>query len=183
MKLTKDQTQKIALGALMMIGVVYSYFDFLLGPVEKGCEVANINTNGLEPQIAGANGQIGRAKTVEGQSPAASRIIKQVEAMIPDGSPVAWFPPKLTEFFNKHGIEKVSARVNNESLEKDIVGYRRLNWGVDLPRVDFMSFATAIADLENEEPLLEVQSLEIEAGRDEAQMQRASFILNNLVRQ
>ena len=33
MKLTKDQTQKIALGALMMIGVVYSYFDFLLGPI------------------------------------------------------------------------------------------------------------------------------------------------------
>lgn len=46
-----------------------------------------------------------------------------------------------------------------------------------------MSFAAAIAELENEEMLLEIQSLDIEAGRDEAQMQRANLVLSNLVRQ
>lgn len=183
MKLTKDQTQKIALGVLMMIGVVYSYFDFLLGPVQRGGAVAYSNMDGLDPQIASANGQIAKVKTYETQSPEAMRIVKQVEAMIPEGSPVAWFPPKLSEFFKKSGIDKVTARVNNESLDKDYAGYRRVNWGVELPRVDFMAFAAAIADLENEEPLLEIQSLEIEAGRDEAQMQRATLVLNNLVRQ
>ena len=139
--------------------------------------------DGLDPQIASANGQIAKVKTYETQSPEAMRIVKQVEAMIPEGSPVAWFPPKLSEFFKKSGIDKVTARVNNESLDKDYAGYRRVNWGVELPRVDFMAFAAAIADLENEEPLLEIQSLEIEAGRDEAQMQRATLVLNNLVRQ
>lgn len=183
MKLTKDQTQKIALGALMMIGVVYSYFDFLLGPIKGGRAVANTNMDNLEPQIAAASGQIAKSKTIETQSPEAMRIVKQVEMMIPEGSPVAWFPPKLGDFFKKHGIDKVTARVNNESLDKDYAGYRRVNWGVELPRVDFISFAAAIADLENEEPLLEIQSLEIEAGRDEAQMQRAALVLNNLVRQ
>jgi hypothetical protein len=183
MKLTKDQTQKIALGALMMIGVVYSYFDFLLGPIQRGRDVANTNSDGLEPQIAAANGQIARVATIEGQSPEAMRIVKQVEAMIPEGSPVAWFPPRLSEFFKKKGIDKVTARVNNDSLDKDYVGYRRVNWGVELPRVDFMSFAAAIAELENEEMLLEIQSLDIEAGRDEAQMQRANLVLSNLVRQ
>ena len=73
--------------------------------------------------------------------------------------------------------------MNNDSLDKDYVGYRRVNWGIDLPRVDFLPFAGAIAALENEEPLLEIQSLEIEAGRDEVQMQRATLVLNNLVRQ
>lgn len=183
MKLTKDQTQKIALGVLMMIGVVYSYFDFLLGPVQRGRAVANTNTDGLEPQIAAANGQIARAVTIETQSPEAMRIVKQVEAMIPEGSPVAWFPPRLTEFFKKKGMDRVAARVNNDSLDKDYVGFRRVNWGVELPRVDFMAFAAAIADLENEEMLLEIQSLDIEAGRDEAQMQRVNLVLNNLVRQ
>ena len=32
MKLTKDQIQKIALGAMIFFGAVYGYFDFLLGP-------------------------------------------------------------------------------------------------------------------------------------------------------
>lgn len=182
MKLTKDQTQKIALGVLMMVGVVYSYFDFLLGPVQRGRAVANTNTDGLEPQIAAANGQIARAVTIETQSPEAMRIVKQVEAMIPEGSPVAWFPPRLSEFFKKKGMDRVAARVNNDSLDKDYEGYRRVNWGVELPRVDFMAFAAAISDLENEEPLLEIQSLDIEAGRDEAQMQRVNLVLNNLVR-
>ena len=183
MKLTKDQTQKIALGALMMIGVIYSYFDFLLGPVQQGRAVANTYTDGLDPQIAAAAAQIAKAKTFEAQSPGAVRLVKQVEVMIPEGSPVAWFPPKLSEFFKKKGIDRVAAHVNNDSLDKDYTGYRRVNWGVELPRVDFMAFAAAIADLENEEPLLEIQSLEIEAGRDEAQMQRATMVLNNLVRQ
>ncbi len=35
MKLNKDQTQKLALGLLIMIGVIYSYFDFLLGPLQQ----------------------------------------------------------------------------------------------------------------------------------------------------
>ncbi len=130
-----------------------------------------------------ANAQITKVKTVEAQSPEAKRIVRQVEAMIPDGSPVAWFPPRMNEFFKKNGIDKVVARMNNDSLDKDYPGYRRVNWGVELPRVDFMPFAAAIADLENTEPLLEIQSLEIEAGRDEAQMQRASLVLSNLVRQ
>jgi len=183
MKLNKDQTQKIALGVLMMLGVIYSYFDFLLLPIQKGCNVAINNTSGLEPQIEAAKGQIAKTQTIETQSPAALHIVKQVDAMIPEGAPVAWFPPKLSDFFKKNGIDKVTARVNNEVQDKDYVGYRRVNWGVELPRVDFISFAAAISDLENEEPLLEIQSIDIEAGRDEAQKQRATLILNNLVRQ
>lgn len=183
MKLNKEQTQKIALGALMMIGVVYSYFDFLLGPVKKAYNVAATNTTGLEPQIEAAKAQIAKTQTTEKQSPEAMRVVKQVDAMIPDGAPVAWFPPRLGDFFKKNGIDKVTVRVNTESLDKDYVGYRRVNWGVELPRVDFISFAAAIADLENEEPLIEIQSMEIEAGRDDAQMQRATLVLNNLVRQ
>ena len=145
--------------------------------------MARDNTSGLEPQIDAAKGQITKTQSLEKQSPDTMRVVKQVEAMIPDGAPVAWFPPRLSDFFKKNGIDKVTARVNNESLDKDYEGYRRVNWGVELPRVDFISFSAAVADLENEEPLLEIQSIEIEAARDEAQMQRATLILNNLVRQ
>lgn len=183
MKLNKDQTQKIALGALMMVGVVYSYFDMLLGPLQQAREVANKNLNGLEPQIATANAQIASAKNVEAKAPDTTKLLVQVQGMIPEGSPVAWFPPRLSEFFKKHGIDKVNARVISDSLDKDYPGFRRVSWGIDLPRVDFLPFAAAIAALENEEPLLQIQSLELEAGRDEAQMQRATLVINNLVRQ
>ena len=183
MKLDKEQIQKLVLGVLLMFGLLYVYFDLLLGPVNGGRKVATDNLDGLVPQLATANAQVTKTKTMEEHSPEAIRLVKQVEAMIPDGAPVAWFPPKLSDYFKKHRIDKVTARMNNESIDKNYVGYRRVNWGVDLPKVDFISLAAAIAELENQEPLLEIQSLDIEAGREEAQMQHATLNLNILVRQ
>jgi len=71
--------------------------------------------------------------------------------------------------------------MNNETVEKELTGFRRLNWGVESPRVDFVTYAAAVSALENEEPLIEIQSFEVEAGREDVGLQRAALILNNLM--
>ncbi len=155
MKIGKDDIQKIGLGLLLLLGLIYGYFAFLLTPLKQRQSAADKSIAALAPEIAAARAQIRATQTLEQKAPAAQAVVAQVNAMIPEGSPVAWFPPRLAEFFKSHGVARVATRLNNEAAEKQLPGFRRLSWGVDLPKVEFARFAEALADLENEEPLLE----------------------------
>jgi len=183
MKLGKDEIQKLVLGILLLFGLVYSYFDLLLGPLVKREETARQSVNALGPEIASAKAQIEKTQQALKNSPAATLPMRQVEAMIPEGSPVAWFPTRMAEFFKKQGLDKASTRMTAETIEKELPGFRKIAWGVDLPKVEFVPFGQAIAELENEEPLLEVSALQIDASRDDVETQHAFLTVNNLVKQ
>ena len=182
MKLSKDHIQKIALGGMLFCGIIYSYFEFLLGPLSTGREQATKDGEALAPKIAAARAQIAKTKTIEARAPASLQLLEQVKAMIPEGAPIAWVPTKLTEIFKREGVEKASARMAGEHTEKELTGFGKFAWAVEVPHVEFLTFAAALSALENGEPLMEVQTLEIEAGRDEAQFQRVSLTLLNIVR-
>jgi hypothetical protein len=182
MKLTKDQIQKIVLGLMMMVGLIYAFFEFMLRPLGVSRDAAIKTEEELQPKILAAKAQIAKTKAIELEGPRAREIVDQVRALIPDGSPVAWFPPRIADFCKANGMERVSTRMNNESAEKELTGFRRLNWGIEIPEADFGPFGAALAELENEEPLIEIQSLTIESGRDNVGHQRVVLNVNNLVR-
>ena len=54
MKLGKDEIQKLVLGGLMLIGLIYGYFSMLLGPLSTRQESARKKIIALGPQIAEA---------------------------------------------------------------------------------------------------------------------------------
>ena len=182
MKLTKDQTQKIVLGAMMLCGAVYAYFEFLLGPLSAARQTALKDTAALEPQIKATAEQLAKTKALEAKGPEAQRLLELVKAMIPDGSPIAWVPTKVTDLLKREGIDKASARMINELPEKELTGFGRTSWAVEIPRAGFLTFAAAVATLENQEPLMEIQGFEVETGREGVENQRISFSLLNLVR-
>ena len=182
MKLTREQIQKIALGLMLFIGIIYSYSEFLLGPLSAAREHAVKETEALAPKISAARTQIAKTKSVEEKAPASQLLLEQVNAMIPQGAPVAWVPTRLTEFFKREGIDKCTARMAGEPAEKELKGFGKFGWTVEIPRVEFLTFAKALSALENAEPLMEVQTVEIEAGRDNIQYQRVSLTLHNIVR-
>ena len=182
MKLTKDQTQKIALGGIMLGGVVYAYFEFALAPLTASREAAAKGIASVGPQIQEAQAQIARARSLESKEPETKRLLNQVKAMIPEGSPIAWFPPKVGDLFRREGVEKVGVRIVSETTDKDLSGFGKITWAADIPKAEFLKFATAVSMLENGEPLVEVQGFEVEAGRDDVQNQRVSLNLVNLVR-
>jgi hypothetical protein len=183
MKLGKEEIQKIVLGAMLVIGVIYSYFSFLLGPLTDSQEAARKSINSLTPEIAQAKAQIAKTKELEKSAPAAQLTARQIEAMIPEGAPVAWFPTRMADFFKKQGFDKAFTRMTSEGPEKELPGFRRLTWTVDLPKVEFMPFACAIAQLENEEPLIEISNLQMDASREEVETQHALLTVNNLIKQ
>jgi hypothetical protein len=183
MKLTKDQIQKIGLGAMMLVGVIYAYNEFLLSPLQQEQEVAKAALATLDPQVVAAKKQIAKTKTLEAKGPETDLLIKQVGDMIPEGAPVAWFPPKMTDFFKRQGIEKVAARMNNEFAEKDMPGFRRISWSLDVPGAEFVKLAAALSALENEEPLFEIHSVDVETNRESTQFQHITVNINSISRQ
>ena len=183
MKLDKEEIQKIVLGGLLLLGVVYSYFDLLLGPLTQRAELTQNSVNALGPEITAAKAQIAKTQQIEKDTPALTLPMRQAEAMIPEGAPVAWFPTRMTEFFKKEGIDRASTRMTGESAEKELPGFRKIAWGVDLPKVDFAVFGQAVAALENEEPLLEITAVQIDSSRDDFESQHAFLTVNNLVKQ
>lgn len=183
MKLAKEEIQKIVLGVLLFFGVIYSYFNLLLGPLSKRQEVATRSIQTLVPGIAGAKAQIEKVKQMQKDSGKATLPMRQVQAMIPDGAPVAWFPTRLAGFFKKHGLDKVSTRISGEVPDKELPHFRKIAWGVDIPKVEFVPFAQAVAALENEEPLLEISAIQIDASRDDVETEHVFLTVNNLVKQ
>jgi hypothetical protein len=108
--------------------------------------------------------------------------MRQVEAMIPDGSPVAWFPTQMQEFFKRQGIDRSSTRMTGDVGDRELPKFRHIAWGVDLPKVDFVTFGKAIAALENEQPLIEISAVQVDASRDDVEAQHVFITVNNLVK-
>lgn len=175
MKLGKDEIQKIALSAMLLIGLLYCYFALLLGPLATNQAKAKREIAAMEPQIAEAKTQLNKTAQIERQAPESRALLASLKGRFPEGAPVAWFPPRMADFFKRQGIERSQTRFNAESAEKDLPGFRRLTWSVELPRVEFVSLGVALAALENEEPLLQVTSVDVEASKDEPQYQHATL--------
>lgn len=183
MKLGKEEIQKIFLGGLLLIGLIYVYFDMLLGPLNTSQVRTAKSTEELQKKIREHTAKIRLGQQMDSEAPGAVNTIRQVNAMIPEGSPVAWFPTQIADHFKKHGLEKIATRLSSEAADKELPGFRRLTWSIDVTNVDFISFAQALANLENEYPLVEVAGLQIETGADNPENQRVLLTLRNLVKQ
>ncbi|MEO7318723.1 MAG: hypothetical protein ABIZ56_07020 [Chthoniobacteraceae bacterium] len=183
MKLGKEEIQKIVLGGVLLAGLVYVYFSMLLGPLVGRQALVRKSITDLDPQITAAQAQMKKTAAIEASAPKATETLAQVKSMIPEGSPVAWFPTRLGDFFKKQGVDKAATRMNNEVEDKNLPGFRRISWSVDLPRVDFIPFAAALAQLENEEPLVEIGTIQVDTSREDAASQHVVMTVNNLVNQ
>jgi hypothetical protein len=181
MKLDQEQIKKIALSVLLLIALLYGYFTYLLGPVQQAEKDATNGIAAVTPQIADAKAQITKAAALEKQAPEAIAFLNNLKDTIPDGEPIAWFPPKIAGFFKSHGIEKCTARIVSEGADV-MPGFKKMVWSIDLPKVEFVPLGMAISSLENDEPLLTIQNVTIEATREDAQYQHATLILTTLVK-
>ena len=183
MKLNKDQKQKLLLGGMIVVGVIYAFSEFILGPLSTAQTAAQAESSALDPKIGEAKAYLAKVAALRAKEPDAKLVMDQVKSLIPSAAPIAWFPPRVAGLFKKYKVENVVTRMNSEVQEKELPGFRRLNWGVEAAKVDFMSFAAAVAAFENEEPLVEIQSVDVEAGREDVGSQRAAFNLTNIVNQ
>ena len=182
MKLNAEEIKKLFLSTLMIAILLYCYSNLMLDDLNKREARSTGIINSLTPEIKKAQEQINRTALLKEKAPAENEILDQIKAMIPAGEPVAWFPPRITEFFKRQGIEKCTVRQGGAAAGKELPGFKRIGWSIDLPKTEFVQLAIAIAGLENEEPLIEIVNLQIDENNENHQFQHAILNVSTIIK-
>jgi len=176
--LTKDQIQKIFLSALGFVALIYCYFNFFLGPLNKSRASMIVTIAGVQAKIAASKVEMKKTANLEIQAKEATGRYEALKATTADGAPIAWFPPRMRAFFADQGINKVTARLESsaEFKQKELADWIKNTWAIDVPQSEYSDLGNAIAELENSEPLLTIQHVAIHAVSDDPQYQQTSLI-------
>jgi len=182
-KLSKDQIQKLALSSIGFVVLLYVYFSFFLGPLNKSRASAEKTIADLQGKLDSSKTEIAKAASLEKQAAAAETRFAALKALNPEGAPIAWFPPRMKAFFATHQIEKAAVRAESNSAytEPEMAEWNKYAWLVELPQTDFSTLGKAMAALENAEPLLTIPRLAIKAVGDNPQFQQVTLTAHSAI--
>ncbi|MGZ4983235.1 MAG: hypothetical protein ACXV9Q_03990 [Chthoniobacterales bacterium] len=182
-KLTKDQIQKLVVSSLGFVALLYVYFSFFLGPLNKSRTSMQKTIEDLQAKLGNSKSEISKADTLEKEAGVATSRFAALKNLNPEGAPIAWFPPRMKLFFANHQIDKATARLDTSTAykEPELSEWTRYSWMIELPQTDFITAAQAIADLENAEPLLALSKVSLKAGTDDPQFQQVTLVANTAI--
>jgi len=177
-KFNKDQIQKIVLSVLGFIGLLYCYFVFFLGPLNKSRALMAKTIADVQVKTASSKTEMKKTASLEMQAKDATGRYEALKATTADGAPIAWFPPKIRTFFGDQGIDKVTARLESSAdfKQPELSDWIKDTWAIELPQSEYSALGKAIAELENREPLLAIQHVVIHAVPEEPQYQQVSLL-------
>lgn len=182
-KLNRDQIQKVALSAVGFIFLLYVYFNFFLGPLNRSRNTAIDAIKDRQSKLDSSKSDMNKAAVLEQKAKAATTRFAALKTLNPEGAPIAWFPPRIKVFFANQQIDKAVARLENNTVFKqpELSAWTRYSWSIDLPQADYATLGKAIAELENSEPLLSVTKLSIHALPDQPQFQQVVLMASNII--
>ena len=175
--MNKEQIKKIILGAFGVIGLLYVYFAFFLGPLNKSRYSMAGRMVELQNKLTSSKAEIANVARLEANARAATARYDALLAFYPEGAPIAWFPPRIRMFFSNQQIDKSSAKLEGTTgfTGKELSSWNKYTWIIDLPQSDFGTLGRALAALENSEPLLSVTRLRIHATTEDPEFQQVSL--------
>ena len=175
--LSNEQLKKLSLGAIGFVALLYVYFSFLLGPLQNTRQGMVAKMEDLEKKISDASPETARVANLERQASKATQRFSALQSLTPEGAPIAWFPPRIKTFFANAGIDKATARMESNTPfgEPELAGWAHYTWLIDIPQADFAALASAIADLENAEPLLAIKKVSIKSAAEGPEFQQATL--------
>ena len=182
-KLSKEEIKKLALSAMGFVFLLYVYFTFFLGPLQTSRDSTLAQINEVQKKIDGSKGEMAKASNLEKQAKESTARFAALKSLIPDGAPIAWFPPRMKTFFANQQIDKAAARLESNTTFKqpELSGWTKYNWLIELPQADFAALGKSIADLENAEPLLSVTKLNIHLLSNEHQFQQVGIAATTVI--
>jgi hypothetical protein len=182
-KVNPDQIKKLALSAMGFVFLLYVYFTFFLGPLNKSHQAALAAIADRQHKISTSKSEMSKATNLEGQAKDATGRFSALKTLSPEGAPIAWFPPRIKSFFAGQNIDKAAARLDSVTTPKEaeLAGWTKYNWLIDLPRTEYASLGQAIAALENTEPLLCITKLSIHVAPDQPQFQQVAIAATTVI--
>jgi hypothetical protein len=182
-KFSKDQIKKLALSAMGFVVLLYVYFTFFLGPLQKARTETLAQIADRQKKIDTSKSEVAKASTLERQAKDAMARFASLKALAPDSAPIAWFPPKMKTFFFNQGIDRAVARLesNTNFKQNELAAWTKFNWLIDLPQADFVGVGKSIAELESTQPLLSITKLSIHVLPEQPQYQQVAIAATTVI--
>jgi hypothetical protein len=182
-KLSKDQIKKLALSAMGFVVLLYVYFSFFLGPLQKARGGTLTQIADRQKKIDSSKAEVAKAATLERQAKDAMARFATLKALTPEGAPIAWFPPRIKTFFASQQIDRAVARLesNTNFKQNELGAWTKYNWLIELPQADFAAMGKSIAELENTQPLLCITKLTIHVLPEQPQFQQVAIAATTVV--
>jgi hypothetical protein len=182
-KLSKDQIKKLSLSAMGFIVLLYVYFSFFLGPLQKirGATLTQIADR--QKKIDSSKTEVAKAANLERQAKDAMARFAALKSLSPEGAPIAWFPPRMKSFFTNQQIDRAVARLESNSnfKQNELAAWTKYNWLIELPQADFAALGKSIAELENTQPLLSITKLSIKVLPEQPQFQQVAIAATTVI--
>jgi len=136
-----------------------------------------------QKKIDSSKSEVAKAATLERQAKDAMARFAALKALIPEGAPIAWFPPRTKTFFANQGIDRAIARLesNTNFKQNELAAWTKYGWLIDLPQADFTSLGKSIAELENTQPLLSITKLGIHLLPQQPQVQQVMIAATTVI--
>jgi len=182
-KLNKDQAKKVFLSTMGFVFLLYVYFTFFLGPLNKSRHDTQAKIADRQHKLDTSKSEMQKAVNLERQAKDATARFTALKALSPEGAPIAWFPPRMKSFFADQRIDKAVARLESNAgfKEPELSDWVKYNWVIELPQADYTTLGRAIAELENTEPLLCINKLSIHLVPDQAQFQQIAIAATTVI--
>lgn len=161
--LTIKQIQKLSLTGMLLVVLAYGYFSFLLGPLQRSDADARRRIADLEAKLANAESEVQKCARLEDEARFFTARLALIQEQVPQGAPIAWFPPAIKNLFARYDVPVNPVRLVNSAPLRDahLAGLLRHDWTMEVPQTDYRTLGRVLAALENEHPLLSIRHLRI----------------------
>jgi hypothetical protein len=183
MRSTKDQIKKLSLSAIGFVFLLYVYFTFFLGPLNRSRDGMLLKIKDFQSKLDASKEEMNKAVKLEQRAKTSTSRFAALKALDPEGAPIAWFPPRVRAFFADQEIDKVVARLEASTgfKQAELTEWMKYRWMIDLPKADYETLGRAIAELENTDPLLSITKLSIDTLPEQPQFQHVDLAAVNII--
>lgn len=182
-KLNGDEIKKLVLSTMGFVFLLYAYFTFFLGPLNRSRLAAQKSITDIQHKLDSSKTDMQKATNLERQAKDATARFAAFKSFSPEGAPIAWFPPRMKGFFADRQVDKAAARLESNSSfkEAELAEWTKYNWLIEVPKADFNTIGQTLADLENLEPLLSINKLNIHTVVDQPQFQQVAIAVTTVI--
>jgi hypothetical protein len=182
---SKDDTRKLAILAIAFLASFYCYFSFLLGPLNQQRTSTIARLTELQGKLAGSEDEIQKTERLTVQGRSTVTRYTSLMASIPAGAAIAWFPPRLKALLQNDGLDQASVRISHTTAFKqpELAIFVKTQWSVELANAGFEALGQALARMENQEALLEVNQLKVAADPADPEFQHVALGVGVIVKQ
>lgn len=181
----QDTVKKIAAIVIFALIGLYGYFSVLLGPLDETEVRSKKEIAELTPLVGAAEKEIAKTRALERSDPAtvrARQLRETLDATIPGGAPIAWFPQRLSEFFAAHDVRSFSSQLTSETVDGNFPGFKVSVWQINVNNIGFAQIGSVLAALENHEGLAQITGIEINTNLSNPEQQSLRLDLSTLVK-